>query len=954
MRRSHLLPLAVLMTVALAAGCSAAKPPTWTFPPANAVPAVAASAATSSAAPAAPSSAPGGSTAVAGTVELTAFDLGFTPKAVTVAAAGRYAFTLKNTGAMTHDLTFADGSTTGPVDAGKSATVEVNVPAAGIAFLCSVPGHAAAGMTGTVAVTGATAGGDSHGGPAPDTGTVKPDPAAPKYTLYDATAPKVLDGTTHDIDLVVKEMPMTVGETPEGGFVQAVWTFNGTVPGPVIRVHLGDTVRIHLKNPATNQLSHSVDFHASQVAWNDEMTSIKPGEEKLYEWTADYAGVWMYHCGTAPALHHIANGMYGMVIVEPKGGFKPVDHEFALVQSEWYLGPQGQPVGPDQGGRRGARARTSSSSTASRTSTRTIRSRSAPARPCGSSCSTPVRTSTARSTSSARSSTPSSRKASPLTPDNPGHYRLAGGGPVAGAGRDRRVHDSRGWPLPDRHPRLQLRRPRRARPGQGRGRRPEELGPGVMRSLPVMESVAPEEPCCEACAARGGSAASPAPTVALAVRATAPVRRADDRRTTFGGLLVAASFLALGLLAAILGSIGGSGTVWPALHLVLAGAAGTAVASVMPFFTASLARVAPAGLSLRVGAIALVSSGALAVTVGWSAGLTSLAVAGGCAYLGGLALTAAAAFLPLRATLGHPPRLVTAAYAAALVEVAVGATLATSMVAGWTPVVGDWSALKPAHAWLNLFGFLSVVVAATLLHLAPTAAGTRIRPRATGTVALVGLAFGAPLIALGSAGGWDAVARIGAAVELVGAAALAAHAMGVVHDRGRWTTDAGWHAFTNVVIAGCSDLVRGRRRDRGGSGPLARGLAGRLVDRADRRPVRARVDRPGPHRIVDAHRPGDRAGRSARSRGAAPPARLGWQGSRHGLERRGRRPDGRGPRRRTATHRRRGGDQRDLPAPGDRPAGGLDPARRRPASTQSDVAHAVNATMTQPATIVIA
>jgi nitrite reductase (NO-forming) len=125
------------------------------------------------------------------------------------------------------------------------------------------------------------------------------------------------------------------------GFVQKVWTFNGTAPGPVIRVHQGDTIRVHLVNPATSQVEHSIDFHASQVAWNDEMTSIKPGEEKVYEWRADYAGVWMYHCGTAPALHHIANGMYGMVIVEPKAGFKPVDHEFAVVQSEWYLGPQG-------------------------------------------------------------------------------------------------------------------------------------------------------------------------------------------------------------------------------------------------------------------------------------------------------------------------------------------------------------------------------------------------------------------------------------------------------------------------------------------------------------------------------------------------------------------------------------------------------------------------------------
>ena len=89
-------------------------------------------------------------------------------------------------------------------------------------------------------------------------------------------------------------------------------------------------------------MAHSIDFHASQVAWNDEMRSIAPGEELTYEWTADYAGVWMYHCGTSPALHHIANGMYGMVIVEPAGGLPPVDNEFALVQSEWYLGPQGE------------------------------------------------------------------------------------------------------------------------------------------------------------------------------------------------------------------------------------------------------------------------------------------------------------------------------------------------------------------------------------------------------------------------------------------------------------------------------------------------------------------------------------------------------------------------------------------------------------------------------------
>ena len=158
--------------------------------------------------------------------------------------------------------------------------------------------------------------------------------------VHDPAAPARLEGETHDIDLSMTEQEMTVAP----GFVQKVWTFGGTVPGPVIRVKVGDTIRVHLKNPAENQMAHSIDFHASQVAWNDEMRSIAPGEELVYEWTADYAGVWMYHCGTSPALHHIANGMFGMVIVEPREGLPPVDQEFAVVQSEWYLGPQGEVV----------------------------------------------------------------------------------------------------------------------------------------------------------------------------------------------------------------------------------------------------------------------------------------------------------------------------------------------------------------------------------------------------------------------------------------------------------------------------------------------------------------------------------------------------------------------------------------------------------------------------------
>ena len=289
---------------------------------------------------------------VLGTIEIHSSDqdgLKFDPSTVDVPAAGRYAVTFVNDGTILHNLTFADGTVV-EADAGQTATTEVVIPDGGTTFLCSIPGHADAGMTGTVTVAGS--GGGDHGGPGPSP-DVQPDPNAPAYVLYPPEAPPLLEGATHDIDLYIQEKTMTVATGDSGGFVVGVWTFgttedNGTVPGPVIRVKVGDTIRVHLINPATNQLGHSIDFHASQVAWNDEMTTINPGEEKIYEWKAEYAGVWMYHCGTKPTLHHIANGMYGMVIVEPAEGLPPVDAEFAVVQSEWYLGPQGEPISLDK------------------------------------------------------------------------------------------------------------------------------------------------------------------------------------------------------------------------------------------------------------------------------------------------------------------------------------------------------------------------------------------------------------------------------------------------------------------------------------------------------------------------------------------------------------------------------------------------------------------------------
>jgi nitrite reductase (NO-forming) len=181
--------------------------------------------------------------------------------------------------------------------------------------------------------------------PYPTIDVLQPDPNAPPVYPRDARAPARLPGTTHDIDLLIDERHNTIAE----GLVREVWAFGGTVPGPVIRVQLGDTIRIHLDNhppelpgraawmhPAVNHRQHSVVLDAAAAAPN-EIVSIKPGQKRVYEVEAAHAGVWLYHCATEPTLEHLANGEYGMVIVEPEGGLEAVDQEFFLVQGEWYV-----------------------------------------------------------------------------------------------------------------------------------------------------------------------------------------------------------------------------------------------------------------------------------------------------------------------------------------------------------------------------------------------------------------------------------------------------------------------------------------------------------------------------------------------------------------------------------------------------------------------------------------
>lgn len=140
-------------------------------------------------------------------------------------------------------------------------------------------------------------------------------------------------GTIVEVELDATETTQEIAE----GVEYRVWTFGGTAPAPVIRVTEGDTVRFTLTNNTTVNLSHSIDFHAAQTPWDKNYQPVPPGETLTFDWVARFPGVFMYHCGVPPVLEHIANGMYGAIIVEPKVPLEPA-REYVLVSSEFYPG----------------------------------------------------------------------------------------------------------------------------------------------------------------------------------------------------------------------------------------------------------------------------------------------------------------------------------------------------------------------------------------------------------------------------------------------------------------------------------------------------------------------------------------------------------------------------------------------------------------------------------------
>ncbi|MDX6482203.1 MAG: hypothetical protein QOG85_2713 [Gaiellaceae bacterium] len=157
---------------------------------------------------------------------------------------------------------------------------------------------------------------------------------AMKHAAFPATLPAAPAGPVAHVNLGINDRVVTIAP----GIKYRAWTFGTTAPGPVIHVRVGQRVDVTMTN--NGSMPHSIDFHAAQIAPNLAFSDINPGESKTFSWVASVPGAYMYHCGTAPAFEHIANGMYGAIIVEPKN-MPPADKEYVLVSSEWYLNAPG-------------------------------------------------------------------------------------------------------------------------------------------------------------------------------------------------------------------------------------------------------------------------------------------------------------------------------------------------------------------------------------------------------------------------------------------------------------------------------------------------------------------------------------------------------------------------------------------------------------------------------------
>jgi nitrite reductase (NO-forming) len=159
---------------------------------------------------------------------------------------------------------------------------------------------------------------------------------AEAHAASDASLPPVPAGDLVKVQMTLKDMVVEVAP----GVKYNTWAFDGHgAPGPVVHVREGQTVEMTLTNGGS--IPHSIDFHAARIAPDVAFRDVAPGDSFRFRFTAGDPGVYMYHCGTKPVLAHIANGMYGAIVVDPATPLPKADREYVLVASEWYLNADG-------------------------------------------------------------------------------------------------------------------------------------------------------------------------------------------------------------------------------------------------------------------------------------------------------------------------------------------------------------------------------------------------------------------------------------------------------------------------------------------------------------------------------------------------------------------------------------------------------------------------------------
>jgi nitrite reductase (NO-forming) len=286
-------------------------------------------------------------------VAISLVEMRIEPSTVTVKPGTHLMLRVTNDGTMRHDLRLSNGAHTPLLKPGQTAVLDAGVITKALDGWCTVPGHRAAGMTmrialgdqqSVVASTPPTTGAGMADMPGMggSTASAGPDAVSPNlagappdgWRPFDATLPPVGASGVHDVTWHIEDVELPVAP----GVTQTMWTFDGTVPGPVLHGRVGDTFNVTVVNDT--QMTHNIDFHAEQGPPAAVMTPIAPGASHTYHFVAKYAGAWLYHCATEPMLMHMGNGMYGALIIDPPD-LAPVAEQYVLVGSELFFGPQG-------------------------------------------------------------------------------------------------------------------------------------------------------------------------------------------------------------------------------------------------------------------------------------------------------------------------------------------------------------------------------------------------------------------------------------------------------------------------------------------------------------------------------------------------------------------------------------------------------------------------------------